>query len=638
MRRWLGLLVLLAAGALWLDRSPRVLPPGGPEGEDVVPYRDSGHPILLLLDPATLAEPAADVASRTPDLEWQNLLSQAVGGCDILRTSRVLEQPSLLEGRQWIVLPRVAMDGLDVALLAPLAKAVASGSVVWLEAPPEPWAQQLGMLHDGVEDRSHLGWPVADGGFRLDGPVLPPPGEALPFPHRVTRYRPQRGAVASARPVHSPAGRPMVWAAEQGRGAWRVLALHLAELSLAMRQGLPDPDFSVSDRHRDLLPGPVETNDLVVIPELLQTDHPWLDAWVDALLAEPLAPTPTPTLWPAPFAADGWLLVSHDDEGYGDKSAWMLREEAAWGLPSTLFLMPSDGRLTSDGFATLVEGEVALGLHPRLPSPPMVADPRSPRERLGIWKWQPLIRLPHLGKQRKSLEQTIGEAWDTGLNRNHFLLWTAGDVDQAWRWLTGLRMRADSSYGPDWGAAGWLFGSAVPFRPLSRRGAEHPIWEVPFHSAETIGEVDRSRVRRWLHQNGEGGHGPVHLLFHPDAFGWAPDAELFRLWEALPALAAETNHVPATLPALLDHWEARARTHVRWQRTAPGVLEIEVTGPEDGPRDLAIAVPTRWDGAGLGRWSTSPTTATRRAWSFGRPVRLFAVGPGTSRLTLIYSP
>jgi len=161
----------------------------------------------------------------------------------------------------------------------------------------------------------------------------------------------------------------------------------------------------------------------------------------------------------------------------------------------------------------------------------------------------------------------------------------------------------------------------MPFRPLDPSGLTHPIWELPLMAAETLGDLDRQRLRRWFQTNAVAGHGPIHLLFHPDAYGWLPSVELFRMWDELPELAAGHRHRPANYSELLAFWEARSHAQPRWRRN--GAELIVTLDPLEVPADLAVTIPARWRNERLQEWETDwSQSQSRRAWSYGEEFRL----------------
>jgi hypothetical protein len=633
-----GVLLVLCAAALWCDAHPIHLPTRQPQGGAAFPRRATDHPVLLAVRWETYKGRAPRTpAQRAADLEWSNVLTQAFGGCDVLATEEVgRDIDAALQNRAVLVLPRRTLAGLDAGWVSALRPHVSQGLVVVLEAPPPLWAKEMGLDLQGEEVVPELTWAPAP---RLRAPTLdvplpdPPP---LPLPVRVSRYAPAASARALARPILDMGGRPALWRLDEGAGAWLICALDVGDLALSIRQGVPDPGFHLPDRYAGVLAGPGETNDLVATRSLLQADAPWLDAWIAALFDAELAPAPWASVWPAPLARDGWVLLTHDDDGWRDTSRWMTRAQAGRGAPSTLYLMAPDARLTVEGEGGPLADGAEIGLQARLPVGATWKDERSPRRRIGAWRFQPLAQLPSIVEQREGLVARLPAGTPLTLNRNHSLLWP-DDVDRGWRWLVGAGFRGDSSYGPDHGAAGWLFGSAVPFRPIDRRGLAYPLWEVPFLWGDTDGGVDRARVDRWLRTNAVGGHGPVALLFHPDVFGETPSAELFRMWDALPELAQRRNHQLATMTALLDFWELRAQAHVRWVYGG-GLLRVHVEAPAGAAQaGLAVALPLHWRRLTLTSWEASWQPAeSRRSSSFGRELRLVALPQGAGELSANY--
>jgi hypothetical protein len=310
-RTWLVVAVAalaVAAGWWWGARTP-------PEPDGSVPFRDTGHPILLLVDASAITG-SRPPGSRAPwpDLEWTNILEQGFGGCDVgdARGSGVG-----LDERQLVVVPRRTGTALTEPMIARLGEAVQSGANVLFEAPDSSLCRNLGLELAAVERRPRLPWPrpvVSSGGATLS---LHPRPIAVPWTR--LRYAPSPSRPEARPRVHASLdGRPLGWAKVSGQGAWLALGMDFAELSRRMRMG-----------------------------ELPATTHDgWLDAWIEGICGASLTAIPIPRLATTPSNADGWLVApvprpaSSDDPTFHAAGS-PFRPVLGSGRRANAFVLPS---------------------------------------------------------------------------------------------------------------------------------------------------------------------------------------------------------------------------------------------------------------------------------------------------------
>lgn len=307
----------------------------GPDPDATIPLRDTGHPVLLLVDARSIEESRPrDERDRWYDLEWANLLVQGYGGCDI---ADLHEAGSRLDRRQLVVMPRRSAARADEALLRALHERVGDGLAVLVEAPDSSLCRTFGLELATVERRPRLPWPepVASG-TRRQLSLRPRPVDVS-----WTRFRYAPGAASPMeRPrVHlSLDGRPMGWTRAHGSGAWIVLAMDFAELSSRLRQGEAGA------------------------PLLAGQDHPWLDAWSEGVFGAALTALPLPRIATAPPAADGWLVIEPPEKaGPAPVAADHPGFSLGTGLPSRP--LGRTGRLHAWDLPLIYDGPAA-GLEP----------------------------------------------------------------------------------------------------------------------------------------------------------------------------------------------------------------------------------------------------------------------------------
>lgn len=575
--RVLAAIAILVVTLVWLDTHPLRLPATGPRAEPGVTVREDGHPVLLLVDGAGLrAARPRRLTDRWPDLEWDNLLTQAFGGCDVLDLAQ-LDRP--LEERDLVVVPRRTAGRLSPGQLERLDGAVRAGLDVLVEAPDSSLCRHFGLELAAVERRARLPWPQPTAVTNQPVRALRPADLEIAWTR--FRYAPPPLSVDERPTVHlSLDGRPLGWVTRSGEGSWIVLALDFAELASRLRQGTLADDLRVD------APAP-DATDLVASPGLLAADDAWLDAWVEGVLGGQLTEAPLPRLATAPFEADGWLLVSTLS---GPELASVTRfapaNEPAAAAPAS-------------GLLTLWPGAGA------------------PDQEIGLGPFRPFVRALGLDAQRARFVATTGRS--PLINRNAAGRWSR-DPDLPYAMVLGAGIDIDCSLGAATEAAGWLFGSGVPFLPLASDGRAFALHEVVVHGGPGS---DRRRLDRWLRHNADGGAGPVHVLLEDDS----ALAEIDRI-------AARRRHLRNRPDELVGWWRRRASVILRPRSTADGI-EVRIEKP--GDEGFALLVPLRWRDGALAGWDADwGVAASRRVQRFDRAYRLIELDAraegGTLRL------
>ncbi|MBM4319118.1 MAG: hypothetical protein FJ125_03960, partial [Deltaproteobacteria bacterium] len=424
-----ALLLLLLAGAAvlrWYDLHPIVWKPAEllTSGEALL------HPVpadlLLVVDPAAVRRAAArgrSFAQADWSYGWYNFAVQELGWVAVLALQTL--GPLDLAGRRAVVVTRSAVASA-LPHLAELAAFVEKGGLLLLEQPDDGWQQLTGVRGLGaLQPAGPLSGTLIEQGY----PELlrmPTPTQLLPL-DCAARGAGERAGQAAPAPAPGGAevllrsdGQPAACLRRVGHGAVVTLGLDVGRLITALQQGMPDPGgFRVSNRYPDRLSRHLESSDLVADPRLLDNPVPFADL-LETLLASLLdrGNGPLPRWWGFPAGMAGAYLVTHDEEGVGDKAAWMAEAESRWGVRSTYFLMPGPG--PSPAGLSTIRSAAALGLHwNKLDDPD-----EEGLEKLGWGPIRPLARMSTLVEQAGWLAGLTGQP--PRLNRNHFLLWDAG--------------------------------------------------------------------------------------------------------------------------------------------------------------------------------------------------------------------
>jgi hypothetical protein len=267
---------------------------------------------------------------------------------------------------------------------------------------------------------------------------------------------------------------------------------------------------------------------------------------------------PLPRWWRFPDAAPAWIAITHDEEGFGDKSAWMAQEEAALGITTTSFVIPL--AITRAGVKALREAGSTVHLHWNRGFAGLRCEQRE-----GWGRFLPYIRDLTLFEQAAKLESLGVDGVGESMNRNHGLIWDS-EFGKSFRMLHAAGIAADSTYGPAGsGRFGYIFGTGLPYRPLDDTGWPFPLMEVPFlfQDDEQWSRADQERLVR---EAATKHHQLLNLIFHVNTMARAPSHHVLEGWRELPALARQHGVAMGSLDEFLAVWRSRLSSPLksRW--------------------------------------------------------------------------
>lgn len=553
---------------IYLNRHPLSLGPPAEamrRGSDYAEARPGGP--ALLVRPAPGRE--AGGFSRLPfDGAWANLLLQETGGLDITTPGELATRN--LAAAALIVLPESSAGRLDAAAWERLSAFARGGGVVVAErswpgaptptGPPRP-ALPLPMVPGLLDSLTAAGLSATH--IDLYGAPVAVPADAR--------------TLVMGRPAGGGPPEPVLAVARAGAGGFVYVAFPLGRQLTVWQQGLPDEDFSVPMRWREEASVSFrQTNALVPERALLQTYFPHADTWERLLMAAVEEVHPVPRLWYFPFRFDGAYSMSHDDEGFGDRSLALTQEEARQGYRSTLFVITD--RLTRRGTAAMAGTGTEIALHWwRGWSTPVV-------HRIGLWGWRPFRRTLSLAEQSTRLNDLRGQA--TAANRVHGLIWDR-HYTRDFRRLEAAGYRLDSTYGPTGkGQIGYVFGTGFPFHPIDTDGRPFRLDEAPFlfqDDENWHADLDRRLVgdsQRTFHEW-------IVPLYHCTTMYWQPSVAVMEGWLAAAGIARAANHWVVPMEEYLRFWRSRATVALNRQ---PGTDSFTV--PRDVPGEMGLLIPT----------------------------------------------
>ncbi len=616
-RLLLGLL-LASALALLVPRTRALVPValslllpglGGTQQAGSVLTRPGPADALVVVSRRALsrAAEAADFDSALRSYAWVGLLEQELG------TSAVLDVDDLraedLQARRVVVFTRSAtIDSPPPGVLEAARSVAREGAAILLELPTSGWSSLSGLVLGPApanpRGRVWRGQPLEFQEFpgSLRGAQMGPSLAVLREMPVFTWIAQGLMHDGSVRTLGRLSGQPLVYARPEGRGQVLSLGFDLACQVQALQQGAPaGPGFTVTERN-GLVPGLVESQDLVLGPTMLDSVVPCadlLEGWM-ADLAEDAA-GPLPGWWRFPFACDGLAVLSHDEEGRGREAfadLWAL--EARLGAPSTTFVLT--GR----------------DLPQLWPDPSRNLQLHWNRFMAGSW---PPYEWLDLAGQVARLRALRGSR--SLLNRNHYLAW-GQEYDEPFRQMAAAGLELDSTYGPNRGR-GYLFGTGLPFRVLDRDGLPLPVWEWPFVSQENWSGADAAFVQSLLQDSSRAWHQAPVVLLHPHRWVATPEGRQFL--EGFVRQARALRHQVTTMEDYHGFLQMRSGARIR-SRFHGGVLEADLEAPGPG---LALRLP-----ANLSQVQLDGRPARVRQVRLNDRLRLLVeVPPGAHRLRAV---
>jgi len=297
---------------------------------------------------------------------------------------------------------------------------------------------------------------------------------------------------------------------------------------------------------------------------------------------------PIPRWWYHPHAAAGVVALTHDEEGFGDRSRWMAEHEGSQLLRSTMFVIP--GAMTAGGAMSILAEGADVQLHWNRGFFAQYVE-----QRLGFGPFRPLVRTRSLREQKEALLGLLPPSGQAVLlNRNHGLVWDP-EWGKSFRILAAAGIAADSTYGPTGaGRFGYIFGTGLPFSPLDENGLPLPLHEVPFLFQDDE-EYSIARQVELLERSEQGDHQLIVAIFHVNTMARVPSLERMHGWLELPRQARQHAHQVMDLGSFLRFWWDRARSPIR-SSYQQGKLSIEVQALVEG---LTLRLPERADGSTL---------------------------------------
>lgn len=574
-----GLLVILLFLLRFLDLHPLSLPflnEEDAEQRGSPAWRERKGDILIIHGDAE--KQSRPFSSTDWSLAWVNTIEQEVGPLSLRKS---LPSPEEMKSFRAIILTPGGMEAISKEECHALESFVQEGGILFLDRPPLPLSSLSGLtLGEALRNGKRITG-VADG--FLESPFRE---ILIRLPLHTTLFPPS-SLTEDVKTLLWIDNAPALFSREISSGLVVTLAFNLPLALTSLQQGVPAGDGFQVEKKLGSYDFIIEPEDLLLDPCLLDNRWPFADILERAILSPAIFSGPLPRWWYFQYGKEGAFIMTHDEDMAGPKESLpMARYEKQEGFTSTFFLI-SHPRFKEEwgDSANPLERAFELGsdmeLHwNRFPMP------------FGLWKIEPFQRVFSLAYQKGLLDSFLGEGRGAIANRTHYLV--CGDhYTRTFRILEKAGIQIDTSFGPNKGGRGYLFGTGLPFHPLDTDGSLFSLLELPFVTQEDWGGVDRDFFAALLSESREHFHQTIVPIFHPHLIVKQKDGE--ALWKSTYELAEENRHWITNLREFLHFYKKRILSPLRSSREG-NRLTLSLEALASG---MAVVVPRELEGAEL---------------------------------------
>lgn len=408
--------------------------------------------------------------------------------------------------------------------------------------------------------------------------------KSMPFATRGWEVKAAREALT----LFSMDGKSVLVKEAVGRGWLFTFGFDLGLLLTGLQQGTPKKGRRKLEKTFGTQKKVIEPEDLVQDQSLLDNRVPWADLLEKTVWQSFTAQIPAPRWWYFPFSYSGAVLSTHDEEALGDDARLhaMNAEEKALGVRSTFFIISDKNIETRWAQEKKVLQSWQKGTGPEVG----LHWNRFQRPLFKICSRKFGMHEAPLKEQTDELARRTGEP--VRLNRNHYLA-LGTHYGEHFTQLEKAGILYDSTYGPNQGGRGYLFGTGYPFWGMDGKGRLTRVLELPFQTQELWGQADQAFLEQLLAESVSQYHQCVTLLFHPHYMVLQEEGRM--VWLETLALARKEGHWLPDMGQFFDFFVKRAASALksRWDRN-----RLVVQGHSENS-ESAIALPLQSAGRKL---------------------------------------
>ncbi len=359
---------------------------------------------------------------------------------------------------------------------------------------------------------------------------------------------------------------PVLFRRFLGRGRVYILGFDFGLLLTGFQQGVPLGGKKKLRKTHGTQQRVIEPEDTVCDPLLLDNTFPYADLFERFLYRMFSEDRPAPRWWYFPGFYKGALISTHDEEALGKDSRIeeMNEVEKSLGLRGTMFVISDrmiSARWGRDGaLAALGRNGLEIGLHWN----------RFEKPRLKVRRFKFGLHEVPLQTQIRCLQQQTGQS--VRINRNHYLA-LGRNYGEHFEHLDRHEIGLDSTYGPNQGGRGYLFGTAYPYHGLTWDGKISKVLELPFVTQENWGGADPAFLKGLILDSDANFHQCLVILFHPHYT--LTQEEGRQMWTGAMHLAKELNQWIPTMGEFYGFFQSRCESSIE-STFSDGILETRV--------------------------------------------------------------
>ena len=507
--------------------------------------------VLLLLPGTSPLQTGDSIDELDFAANWCNTLSQEFG---VYQTASIATfRPALLERSALVVVPRSVARLMTAGQIATLEQFVQVGGRLLVELPTTAWRPLVGVVGEASQYRPTRRITAFDGAVvrgDLRDDVIGTPLATILSPVAAADV----AALDGAETLMEVDGLPGIVRRRVGQGEIYALHFDVGRAVAVIQQGLPAADWEIARPSVPLPEGFTRTAAAVSDGRLRRSSVPAADQLERQLLNLLTESRPLPRLWTFPDQRPAALIMTHSGLHDWQRGRFMSDWEVEAGVTATVFARADQ----IEGLPSELQQGAGLLLIPAELS-------SAPTRQIGLLGFAPFERPLSLESQvdaarhalpdRLLVSRLTGGLWDP-------------DYGHTFRVLAGLGVEVDSSYGPAFSAtdieaaAGYAFGTGLPFRPLDRNSLPLPLLEIPvvLHDGHAL---DADWALRLLERAGRVYNQLVVADWRSGTMTMQPRADVVMTWRALFEQARERDYWITDLVTFARFWQMRSSVRLR---------------------------------------------------------------------------
>jgi hypothetical protein len=438
-------------------------------------------------------------------IAWYNTIFQEVGNCSVVDVSSLTL--SSISSRRVVIVSKSASSRIDSEQKRYLRDFLEGGNILILEVPDKNLSELGCFCSRGSKARKITGVSGVFGRIfkKLEGIPLNTKRYLLNFVSGRSDFR----------ILLSVDDTPGIASRKVGEGILVVVAFDFARQIVAFQQGVPADDFSIIPRPAVELAkllkdeskchglvfqkGKLKRNgknptDLLYNKKFFDADFPFSDLLEMFLLRVIESNAVIPKLSKSRTDTNGTLIVTHDEESYGDRVTFMSDYEAKKRFTSTFFVTPLS-HISPKNIRRMLAQGIDIQLH---------------WLRFRIFG----VKLG-LAHQLRALKNRLPGGCEIMANRVHGLQ-IGKHYSRFFNELLDNGIVIDSTYGANSFGKGYLFGTGLPFYPVDDKGSMLNVLELPFQVYENHAGADVKFLKRLLRDCAKLYSNTIVALYHPE--------------------------------------------------------------------------------------------------------------------------